>query len=426
LRKRWSPLRALRTSETSARALPVVAVLLVATAGSLSATWLADQAVRSLAHQSLESTARGISLAAEQVLREESGRTVQFERLFSDRVVAYALIFDGGGTVLFHTNPDLRGTAVEDREAFDRAAAGAPASRRTLLGTGRPVLLHDRLLQRPDGQPVLLRLALHTVEVDRMVARTDRLWWSVGTVLALLWGAGLLVLAQAARAAALRRAGERNEALALIGQMTATLAHEIRNAIGGVKGYAQLAAERTDTGDPRARQLAAVLGGVTRIERLVGDLLAYSREERFTIAEIDPAPLLKAAAASVNDWGGRVELDLEPGLRVMADAEKLERALANGVLNAVQAMGDSGLLRVVLRRRGGQAALRIEDTGAGIGPETLPKLFTPFYTTRASGTGLGLAYAKKVVEGMGGSIGLENRVDGAGAVLTVLLPRGGG
>jgi signal transduction histidine kinase len=259
-----------------------------------------------------------------------------------------------------------------------------------------------------------------------MIARAGRLWWSVGAVLLLLWAAGLLVVILAARSESLRRAGERNAALALIGQMTATLAHEIRNAIGGVKGYAQLAAERTDAGDPRAQQLAAVLSGVTRIEGLVSDLLAYSREERFTIAETDPAPLLSAVAASVRGWAGRVELDLEPGLRVRADAEKLERALANGILNAVQAMGDSGLLRVVLRRRGGQAALRIEDTGAGIGPETLPKLFTPFYTTRASGTGLGLAYAKKVVEGMGGSIGLENREDGAGAVLTMLLPRGGG
>jgi signal transduction histidine kinase len=70
--------------------------------------------------------------------------------------------------------------------------------------------------------------------------------------------------------------------------------------------------------------------------------------------------------------------------------------------------------------------VRIEDTGGGIDPETLPKLFTPFYTTRASGTGLGLAYARKVIEGMGGSIDLANRQDAAGAVLTVLLPRAGG
>jgi signal transduction histidine kinase len=418
--------RNLTRSGTLVRALPVLAVLVAATAGTLSATYVADQAVRTLALRSLESTARGISLAAEQVLREEEGRTVQFDRLFSERIVAYALIASREGTVLFHTNPDLRGSVFEDGAVFAALAAGGGASRRALLGTGRPVLLYDRLLQQREGGTALLRLALHTVETDRIAARTGRLWWSVTAVLALLWAGGLLVVVLAARSEALRRTGERNAALALIGQMTATLAHEIRNAIGGVKGYAQLAAERTDAGDPRARQLTAVLGGVTRIERLVGDLLAYSREERFTITEFDPAPLLSAVAASVGDWGGRLELDLEPGLQVKADAEKLQRALANGVLNALQAMGGSGLLRVVLRRRGGQVAVRIEDTGGGIAPESLPNLFTPFYTTRASGTGLGLAYAKKVIEGMGGSIGLGNREDAAGAVLTVLLPRAGG
>ena len=387
--------------------LPVIAVLLAASVGILSSTYVADRTVRSLALQSLESTARGISLAAEQVLREGSGRAVQFERLFSDQVVAYALIAAADGTILFHTNPDLRGTIFDEREAFSRLAAGPAASRRALLGTGRPVLLYDRLLDQQEGRPALLRLALHTVETDRVTARIGRLWWSVGAVVALLWAGGLLVVALAARAERHRRKAERSESLALIGQMTSTLAHEIRNAIGSVKGYAQLAAERTEPADPRAQQLATVLRGVTRIEDLVGDLLLYSREERFSIADVDPAPLLAAIPASVAPWQGRVELDLEPALRVRADAEKLERVIVNAIRNAVQAMGATGLLRVTLRRRGDRVAIQIEDSGEGIAAEALPKLFTPFYTTRTTGTGLGLAYAKKVVEGMGGTIDAE-------------------
>jgi signal transduction histidine kinase len=408
------------------RALPVIAVLLAASAGIISSTSFADRAVRALALQSLESTARGISLAAEQLLKTEDGRSVQFERLFSERIVAYALIASADGAVLFHTNPDLRGTPFDDRDAFSRLSEGATASRRALLGTGRPVLLYDRLLQQQGGPSALLRLALHTVETDRLTTRVGRLWWSVGAVLLLLWAGGLLVVVLAARAEKHRREAERGESLALIGQMTSTLAHEIRNAIGSVKGYAQLAAERTEAGDPRAPQLATVLRGVARIEQLVGDLLLFSREERFTIADIDPALLLSTVASSVEPWPGRVLLDLEPGLRVRADAEKLERVITNGVRNAVQAMGASGLLRVKLSRRGGQIAIQIEDTGDGIAPEALPKLFTPFYTTRTTGTGLGLAYAKKVVEGMGGTIELKNREGPTGAIFTVLLPRAGG
>ena len=412
-------------SNATYRTLPVVAILLAASIGVLSSSWVADRTVRTLALQSLESTARGISLAAEQVLRAEDGRVVQFELLFSDRVVAYALIAAEDGTILFHTNPDLRGTLFDDREAFSRLSGGTAASRRTLLGTGRPVLLFDRLLRRQAGRPALLRLALHTVETDRMTARVTRLWWSVGAVLLLLWSGGLLVVFLAARSEKHRREAERSESLALIGQMTSTLAHEIRNAIGSVKGYAQLAAERHRCDDPRAPQLATVLRGVTRIEHLVGDLLLFSREERFSIAEVDPAPLLTAISSSVEPWPGRVELDLEAGLRVRADAEKLERVVVNAVHNAVQAMGGSGLLRLVLRRQGGRVEIRIEDSGEGIAPEALPKLFTPFYTTRTTGTGLGLAYAKKVVEGMGGSVELKNREGAAGAMFTVLLPRAG-
>jgi len=407
------------------RTLPVLAVLLAASVGILSSTYIADRSVRTLAGLSLEYTARGISLAAEQVLGAEAGRAVQFERLFSDRVVAYALIAAGDGTILFHTNPDLRGTRFDDREAFTRMSDGTVASRRVLLGTGRPALIYDRLLRQQDGPPALLRLALHTVATDRIVARVNSLWWSVGAVLLLLWAGGTLVVVLVARAERHRRDAQRGESLALIGQMTSTLAHEIRNAIGSVKGYAQLAAENTEASDSRAPQLATVLRGVSRIENLVGDLLQFSREERFCLEDFDPSPLLCAAAISTKPWAGSVDVDLEPDLRVRADAEKLERVVTNGIRNAVQAMGETGQLRIALHHRGHQVAIQVEDTGHGIAAESLPKLFTPFYTTRATGTGLGLAYAKKVVEGMGGTIELKNREGTAGAVFSVLLPRAG-
>ena len=406
----------------SVRAIPVFLVLAAASAGILTATSLAGQAMRTLADQSLESTALGISRAAGRVLREGGTAGVEFRGLFADRIVAYALLAAGDGTIVFHTNPDLRGTVFNDRGALGLIERGAAAGRRAALGTGRPVWIHDHALRTPDGRAVLLRVALQTADADRMLARIGRLWWSVGAVLGLLWAGGLMLVLLAARADRLQRGYERRQALSLIGQMTATLAHEIRNAIGGVKGHAQLAAEKTAPGDPRTGNLAAVLQGVARIESLVGDLLRYSRDERYQIAGVDPAPLIRAAAPPA-DWPGRVELDLEPGLRVLGDREKLEAVLANAVANAVQSMGGAGLLRLGLHRRGERIALTVEDSGSGISAAALPKIFTPFYTTKATGTGLGLAYAKKVVEGMGGTIELTNRGDGAGAILTMLLPR---
>jgi len=110
----------------------------------------------------------------------------------------------------------------------------------------------------------------------------------------------------------------------------------------------------------------------------------------------------------------------------MADPEKLRRVLANGIRNATQAMHGGGCLRISAGLEGRWASIRIEDTGPGIPETELTRLFTPFHTTKTDGTGLGMAYSKKVIEGMGGGIELANRVDGAGAVLTIRLSTPGG
>jgi signal transduction histidine kinase len=115
-------------------------------------------------------------------------------------------------------------------------------------------------------------------------------------------------------------------------------------------------------------------------------------------------------------------MEIEPGKFVKADREKLYRTLVNGMRNAVEAMEGEGTLRIALSSEGSWVTLRIEDTGPGIPEEEVRRLFTPFYTTKTEGTGLGLAYSKKVVEGMRGKIELENRKDKRGAVLSIRLP----
>jgi signal transduction histidine kinase len=110
---------------------------------------------------------------------------------------------------------------------------------------------------------------------------------------------------------------------------------------------------------------------------------------------------------------------------VKADEEKLRRVFLNGVQNAIQAMGEEGTLRVSVGRDGRWIQVLMEDSGPGIPEAEIPRLFTPFHTTKTDGTGLGLAYSKKVVEGMGGRISLRNRDQKRGAVLSIQLPRTG-
>jgi signal transduction histidine kinase len=106
----------------------------------------------------------------------------------------------------------------------------------------------------------------------------------------------------------------------------------------------------------------------------------------------------------------------------VADPEKLGRVLRNAVRNAIEAMGPEGTLQVEGGMDGRWSEIRVVDTGPGIPGAELPKLFTPFHTTKADGTGLGLAYSKKAIEEMGGRIGIRNRDEGNGAVLWVRLP----
>ena len=398
-------------------------VLLSSTVSVLYVTYRNTGNAASLAVLSLESTALALSSAAENALRANGkGSAGEIREILSDRVVAYALIAGGDGTVLFHTNPRMAGTILPE-EGLDRwLRSGAGFGRRVTLGTGLPAYEYNYILHHPDGTPELLRIVLHTAAADRILSDARTMWWSVAGALALLWAAGILLERLFARQLRLAAEVERRERLSLIGQMTASLAHEIRNALGGIKGFVQLDQERNTPPDARNGAVSPVLRGIARIESLVNDLLLFSREETYESHPVDVGPLLREALESDAPRWGSVELSIPPGIRARADREKLRRVLANGIRNAVESMGDGGTLRITVGEKDRRIAIRIEDEGRGIPEPERPRLFTPFHTTKTDGTGLGLAYSRKVVEGMGGHIELSNRKEGKGAILSILLP----
>jgi signal transduction histidine kinase len=403
--------------------LVLVAFLAVSSAAILYATAMNERTVESLADRSLESTALSLSAATESALRAGGAGTDREVRvILSDRVVAYALVADGDGKVRFHTNPGLEGGRLpEDVRQWLRE--GQPSGRRVVLGTGLPAYEYDYILHPLEGGPELLRIVLHTTPADRVLAGTRRMRWTVGAVLLLLWGVGIALDRMISRQLRLREEAERRERLALIGQMTATLAHEIRNALGSVKGFTQWVNEKVEPSDPRKAGLENAIRAAGRIESLVNELLQYSRQETYTAAVVTLADAIRDAVnAEAAGWPGNVEISVEPGACAVADPEKLGRVLRNAVRNAIEAMGPEGALKIGVRADGKWSEIRVEDTGPGIPEGDLRKLFTPFHTTKADGTGLGLAYSRKAVEGMGGRIGLGNREGARGAVFRVHLP----
>lgn len=348
----------------------------------------------------------------------------EIRRIFSDRVVAYALIAKEDGKIIFHTNPNLVGSYLSKKPDEGRSSE-KDSGRRIKLGTGLPAYEFDYILRNSDDTHTLLRLVLHTTFADRLVWSARRIWWTVGGIVVLLWVVGVMLEQVFTRHLRLQKNLEQQKRLALIGQMTAVLAHEIRNALSSVKGYVQLVDEKLRESDPKKIGLSIVLQGVRRIETLVNDLLLFSRNETYQIEPLDPIPLIhEAIHCSHLDCDRNVELKAKPGIQVMGDREKLYRVFLNGIRNAIQAMEDNKRLRISVYPDGRWIDIHIEDTGTGISDEEIPRLFTPFHTTKIDGTGLGLAYSKKVIEGMGGKISLANRDDENGAIMTIKLPKG--
>ncbi len=385
------------------------------------------QSAQSLAEQALESTGLGLASSAESVLRHAGSHAeIEFQELFSERVVAYALIAGKGGEILFHTNPRRIGSSLSKEEMGPHWESQKAFGRRITLRTGRPAYEFNAPIHRRDGRTERLRLVLQTTPSDRIVSNARRTWWMGAGVLILLWAAGILCVRNFTRQLFLQKELERRKQWAVIGQMTAVLAHEIRNALGSVKGYAQWVDEKVESLDPKRAGLSAVFRGVERIEGLVQELLHFSREETLRLNPSDPFALLQEAIDSVASWSGKIELERNSEARVLADPEKLRRVFINGIQNSIQAMGDDGNLRITVLLDGRWVNILIKDSGPGIPENEIPYLFTPFHTTKVDGTGLGLAYSKKIVEGMGGKISLSNRSKEKGAVLSIQLLRARG
>jgi len=412
----------IRTLSPAALRVGLAFFLLLSTAAILYTTAESTRSARSVATQALESTALALSSSAEAALRSGGNKMGgEIRQILSDRVVAYALIAGQDGTIQFHTNPRLVGSPLSGE---DQAWPSETASGRTItLGTGLPAYEFNYILHRMDGIPELLRLVLHTTPADRIISGAERMWWTVGAVLILLWTVGILLERIFTRHLRLREELEKERRLALVGQMTAVLAHEIRNALGSIKGYAQWVDEKIGEKDEKKPGLAAVLQGSKRIEALVNELLLFSREESYRLEPLDPSTLIQdLVRGGLPSWQGKIDLEIGTKASVIADREKLERVFGNALRNAIQAMGETGTLKVSVFRHGRWVEMTVEDTGLGIPEKEIPRLFTPFHTTKTDGTGLGLAYSKKVMEGMGGWITLANRQAGGGAILTLRLP----
>lgn len=229
---------------------------------------------------------------------------------------------------------------------------------------------------------------------------------------------GLVVFRYGRHREALERRLEHGRRLASLGQMSAVLAHEIRNPLTSLKGHAQLLARALPEGDPTRVKADLVIEEAVRLEHLTRDLLEFARTGAIRREPVDPAALLRDAAASAAPDRVRVDDRAAPA-RWALDPERIRQVLLNLLENAAAAA--DGPVEARVHEQAGRLVYTVRDRGPGLPAADLDRIFEPFYTTRASGTGLGLAVSRRIVELHGGTIAARN-VTGGGAELTVELP----
>lgn len=214
---------------------------------------------------------------------------------------------------------------------------------------------------------------------------------------------------------------ELKKRLTVLGEMSAGLAHEIRNFMGTIMGFTRLLSKKLEADDPKQRMAEAILSELKDMDRLIEDLLSYAR-----IMELNPSPLelepliQKVALQALNQAGEpkpKLTISIAPGLPpVKLDEIQTRQALTNLIQNAIEAMPHGGELRVMVSvRPTAQASsmkeieISISDTGPGIPKDRMDRIFLPFFTTKEKGTGLGLAIVHKIVLSHNGRIEVDSQ-----------------
>ena len=220
----------------------------------------------------------------------------------------------------------------------------------------------------------------------------------------------------------------RSDRLTTIGRMISTIVHDFRNPMTSIRGYAAMI-EEMDIGPARRKECAhLVLEETERMSAMIDEILEFTsggtprlRRKRITVEDL-VAKLKRMVDRDLGERGVTFLAQLDFRGVLIVDADRMVRALLNIAANAVDAMPSGGTLTVRSRVRDEQVELELQDTGHGIPPELLPRIFEPFFTHgKARGVGLGMAITRKIVEDHGGSIDLTSRV-GQGTCFTIALP----
>jgi signal transduction histidine kinase len=338
----------------------------------------------------------------------------------------------GGGTVAFIALLDRAGAPVASSKDLDPAVLKiTPGSSQSGIYAFNFPLTQGSPMGMMMGSPMAgwqLRLGLRTSAVhfiQRQAVTQAVVAFAAMMVLGIL---SYTLLRNARRFIALQSQEQSDRHLRMLGTMAASLAHEIRNPLGAMKGLTQLAQEELPPDHIAQPQLKTVVSEAERLEKLVTDLLDFARTKEPQISEFVLEALISDIKSMLDSRleAAKVAIRISANsnsLILRSDPAGLRQVLLNVLINAIEAtpQGKTVTLTTMLDESHKSMVIRIDDSGKGLGDRNPDELVQPFFTTKIQGTGLGLAISKQIIESLGGSLNLEN-LSGGGARCSIKLP----
>lgn len=358
--------------------------------------------------------------AAPVVLARHARRAGPEERART-QLFASALVLGVGGVTV-----DLLSIAGA---SVPRIAGGGLVISVLLLGA---LVLRARVIQRITGLAIVNALAIASLAVLGHIVVLE--WLGGRTVLLVFGGVAVtlgLLAALRPLVSTLTEERERSRHLATLGRLSAQMAHDLKNPLAAIKGAAQFLAEERRQGrsiDEQAAFVELILEQADRLGRVVDEYQRLGRVEP-VLAPVDLASMAREVASAQRAAALAEGVEVTSEIRgsvgaISADGDLLRAALENLVRNAREAIAERGRghVRVVVEARERELALRVEDDGPGMDARTRERAFDDFYTTKATGSGLGLAYVARVARAHGGRARIESE-EGKGTSVELALPR---
>jgi signal transduction histidine kinase len=366
-----------------------------------------------------------------------------FERIGNLPEVLRVNVYGQDKTLLWSTEKRLVGQRFDRNEELDEALTGVVAVESGITGREEnPKQEHKFLnddpvpfvetyipIRHPATQQVIGAIELYRIPraLFETIAAGRRRVWAFDILGGLfLYIAMFGIVYRGARL--INSQQERlveSETMSAMGEMASAVAHGIRNPLASIRSSAELSlCEKGSTCNGCSRDIIAE---VDRLERWIRDLLTYSQPEDGTLEKVSLPTVVRRSLESFRGEAARrgihVEVHLPPSLPpVQADEALLEQVLNSVVANAVEAMPQAGCIRICgqVEARARRVTVAIADTGVGIPQHQLDKIFTPFYTTKPRGMGVGLSLARRIVRRFGGDITLQSR-EGHGTTVNLQL-----